>query len=298
MKIESFRQIENTLRKRAAIFAALFFILIRPFAGVAAPSRETYKDLIEKAYNLSLQKDRTQAVSILLNAIKKESKRSPAQKEILAALEQVSKVFYSDKAQQLYELALSMKTTDPAMALSKFQEASRLEPENLSIEIALARQSLASNECDPVLARAAKQKDLLSAIEELRLVAAQAHVCLGKYEDYLALRNGQDVHKSDLQIFWNSLEAEYLFKTTGFQKSLETATNLQKLDHNFPEGSYWESRASAELKLNIDKSAQRYLSLCKTLNSRQQRDYLAEPLLCRRTAEIENLLKKNNNSDI
>jgi hypothetical protein len=299
MKVLSLVEFGNKFQKRAAIFAALFFIpILMPIISLAAPARETYRDLIEKAYNLSLQKDRTQAVGILLSAIKKENKKSPAQKELLAAIEKVSKVFYSDKSQQLYELALSMKSTDPGTALSKLQEAARLEPDNLSIEMALARQSLSINDCDAALTRTMKQKDLYMAVEELRLAAAQADVCLAKYEDFQVLRNAQETKKSELSTFWNSLEAEYLFKTGAFQKSMEIAVNLQKQDNSFPEAHYWEWRTGTELKLKVDKAAQRYLSLCKTINSRLQRQYLPEPQLCRRTTEIETFLKKTNNSEI
>lgn len=279
--------------KRATLVVALFFAKSVP----AAPA-ETYKDIIEKAYNLSLQKDRAQAVSILTGALKREGKKSAAQKELAAALDQVSKVFYSDKAQQLYELGLSLKSTDPATAISKLQEASRLEPDNMSIEIALGRQSLSGGDCDGALTRLNKQKDLLPASEELRLLAAQTSLCLGKFEDYLSYRNSQDTKHSTLAAFWQSAETEYLFKTGAFTKAQDSAEALQKLDTSFPESNYWKWKADTELKQKSDKSAQKYLNLCKTLNSRQFREYLPEPQLCRRTAEIETFLKKNNNSDI
>ena len=143
--------------KRATIFVALFFSL--QCFGV---STETYKDIIEKAYNLSLQKDRTQATAILLAALKRESKKTTAQKEISNALEQIAKIFLSDKAQQLYELGLSLKNTDPQMALGKLQEASRLEPDNLSIEIAMDRISIGSGDCDTAWNRLQKIKEWLS----------------------------------------------------------------------------------------------------------------------------------------
>lgn len=276
--------------KRAALVAALFFA---PQASLA--TTETYRDLIEKAYNLSLQKDRTQAVSILVGALKRESRKSVAQKELASALEQVSKVFYSDKAQQLYELALSLKFTDSPTALSKLQEAARLEPENISIEIALARQLLSNNDCDGASALITKYKDLAPAIEEIRLVQGQAKVCLGQFPAYLAIKNNLDLKQSSFALFWQTLESEYFFKTGAFPKALESALAAQKLDPNLPEAHYWQWKAE---KQKSPKAAQKYLSLCKTLNSRQQRQYLPEPQLCRRTAEIETFLKKNNNSEV
>ncbi len=280
--------------KRATLIVALFFSV----AAKNASSGETYQDIIEKAYNLSLQKDRTQAITLLLGALKKESKKSTAQKELTAALDQVSKVFYSDKAQQLYELALSLKGSDPSLALSKLQEAARLEPENTSIEIAIARLALASGDCAASAGRLLKQKDLVPAIEELRLVAAQTALCQGKFPDYLTHRNTQDSKNTELNAFWQSAELEYLYRTAAFAKVQEGAQTLQKQDSSFPESTYWQWKAEQELKLKSDKTAQKYLNQCKTLNSRQQRVYLPEPMLCRRTTEVETFLKKNNNSEI
>lgn len=279
--------------QRATFFVALFF-------GVTAWSApaETYKDIIEKAYNLSLQKDRGQAMTILINALKKESKKSTAQKELASALEQVSKVFYSDKTQQLYELGLSLKSTDPGTALNKLQEASRLEPDNLSIEIAIGRQILSNGDCSAAAARVSKLQSMAQAVEELRLLAAQAAVCLGKFDDYLAARNGLDLKQSQLATFWQAIEIEYLIKTASFAKAQDLAETLQKSDPTFPESVYWKWKAETETKQRAEKSATRYLSQCKTMNGRLSRQYLPEPNLCRRTAEVETFLKKSNNTEL
>lgn len=276
--------------KRATLSVALFFI-----SGTVSAS-ETYRDIIEKAYNLSLQKDRTQAVSILTGALKRENRKSTAQKELATALEQVAKVFYSDKAQQLYELALSLKSTDTATAVVKLQEASRLEPENTSIEVALARLAISTGDCDGAASRMARQKDLVIAIEELRLLNAQISICQGQFKDYLAIKNSQDPKQLKLILFWKTLESEYFYRTGAFTKALEAAQAAQKIEASFPEPLYWQWKSEIELKQKQSRVPQKYINLCKTLNSRQQRAYLPEPQLCRRTPEIENFLKKNNNS--
>jgi hypothetical protein len=280
--------------KGATLIVALFFILgAKPGGGV-----ETYQDIIEKAYNLSLQKDRNQAVTVLLGALRKESKKSVAQKELSGALEQVSRVFYSDKAQQLYELALSLRTTDPSLALSKLQEAARLEPDNISIEVALARLALSNGDCAGAAGRLLKQKDLVPVLEELRLVAAQTALCQGRFTDYTALRNPAEWKNSSFSSFWQTAEMEYLYRTGAFTKTEDLSLALQKQDPGFPEPLYWQWKTEVELKQKPDKAGQKYLSQCKTLNSRQQRLYLSEPMLCRRTTEVETFLKKNNNSEI
>ncbi|RYZ80683.1 MAG: hypothetical protein EOP06_24895, partial [Proteobacteria bacterium] len=57
------------LRRAAPLGAALFILAaaLSSFAVDLKPRKaETSKDIIEKAYNLSLQKDRSQAVNILV----------------------------------------------------------------------------------------------------------------------------------------------------------------------------------------------------------------------------------------
>ena len=279
--------------KKAAFIAAFLFS-----TSLQAAPGETYKDIIEKAYNLSLQKDRTQSVAILLSALKRESKKSSAQKELSMALDQVAKVFYGDKSQQLFELALSLKTTDPALAVSKFQEAARLEPDNVSIELALARMSLSTGGCDSALNRLQKQKDIAVYVEEVRLAIAQSQVCLGKFEDYLLLRGDADIKKSPLALSWQMVETEYLFKTGSFVKARDLVSSLQKANSNFPEIHYWLWKSAVEMKIKADGSGPKYLTACKGLNSRLTRQFLQEPQLCRRITEVETFLKKNNNSEI
>lgn len=278
--------------KRAAVTAALFFT-----TTAQAGSTETYKDIIEKAYNLSLQKDRAQAVSILLTALKREAKKSSAQRDLAQALNQVSKVFYGDKALQLYELALSLRITDPALGISKLQEAVRLEPENLSIELALARGAIFQGDCDGALSKMLKQKELRFYIEDIKLLQGQAQVCLGKFEDYLINKSEVDPRRSPFSLSWQALEAEYLFKTGNFSKTRELAMTFQKSDRSFPESHYWIWKAEVEMKIGAEVSGQKYLTACKALKGRQIRDYLFEPQLCHRTAEVETFLKKNNNPE-
>ncbi len=282
---------------RAASLAALFFIsTVFGHPAFGAPT-ESYKDIIEKAYNLSLQKDRTQAMSILLGALKKEKKSSVAQKELTAGLNQVSKFFYGEKAQQLYELAISLRATDLNLSVAKLQEASRLEPDNLSIEMAVARNQISSGDCDGAVGRLTKYKDHAAFIEELRLVMDQGAVCTGKFLEYVAHKGEIDLKKSTYSLFWMNLEAEYLFRTAAFSKIIDLTDAIQKIDGNFPEAHYWRWRANVEMKLKEEGVAQKYLSTCKGLNSRQARQYLLEPNLCRHTTEVETFLKKNNNPE-
>ena len=283
--------------KRATVIVALFFSSLS-FAQMQKQNpKETYKDIINKAYNLSLQKDRPQAISMLLGALKREAKKSNAQKELVQALDQITKVFISDKAQQQYELGLSLKFSDPNLAMNKMTEAARLEPENSSIEMAIAHQQMMLGDCDGANAKVVKNKDLAQYLEDWRLISSQIAVCENNFETYVSLKQNGD-SKGPYAIYWLVLESEYLFKNNQAAKAKEIGASVIKLDAQFPEAYYWEWKISQALKIKNTKMAQKYVSMCKTINSRQQRAYFAEPFLCRRTAEVETFLKNNNNAEL
>jgi hypothetical protein len=288
--------------KRAAFTAALFFglslLFSPPIFAKDSGHTETYRDLIEKAYNLSLQKDRTQAVGLLIAAIKREGKKSSSAKELLQALEKVSTIFYSDKAQQLYELGISLKASDLALALSKLQEADRLEPENMEISLELARLSMAQNDCDAAVTRMKKMKDLTDLLDEPHLVLAQAEACAGQLDDYQKNRAQVETKKSPNALYWQMSDVVAAFKAGNFSRAREGAATVQAMDSHFPEAYYWSWKAGQELKTKGESSAQKYLNSCKTLSPRQLRDYSKEPTLCRHTTEVETFLKKMNNSEL
>lgn len=283
----------NLIRvKRATVIVALFVFFQTSFANTLPP-RESYKEIIEKARNLSLQKDRGQAINLLKLALKKEAKKSLAQKELIQALVDLTSMFFSEKAQQLFELGLSLKGSDPAMSMNKLLEAQKNEPDNLGIEIATHQIAISQNECSSVTEKINKNRDLTIYIEEYRLVFAQALLCSGKTQEYLLLKAQNDPKSISLPAFWSVLEQEYLFKAGQLAKVIDLADQGAAN----PESYYWRWRAEVDLKLKGEKTAQKYLNSCKTLNSRQLRELNYEPNLCRRTTEVETYLKKNNNTD-
>jgi hypothetical protein len=277
-----------------------FLVVFNTSGAAAGPQKtETAADIIEKSYTLSLQKERSQATLVLVNAIKRESKKNPkAAKDLTKALEQVSTIFYSDKAQQLYELAVSMKLSDPALASQKLGDALRMEPDHLGILLAQVRVATELGDCSSALSQAKKIKETNPFSEEVDLSISQAAVCSGQFDTYQQLKTTIDEKKNPLAVHWTAVELEYQFKAGNFIRALELSRGLQKLDPLFPEAYYWEWKAQNELKEKSESSASKYMNLCKGLSARSQRQYIAEPFLCRRTTEIETFLKKNNNSNL
>lgn len=281
----------NLFFKRAAFLAALF-ISSKVF-GVSSQKTEGYRDIILKAQTLILQKERAQALNLLNLAIRKESKNPIAIKELTQTVEEVSHTFLSDKAQQVFELALSWRQSDPKTAIQKLAEASSLEPDQASIALEQMRMWMAVGDCAKAYESAKKTLEENPYLSSLSLVFAQATVCNGKFNEYVNIKPNP-VEKIE-QVSWGMVQIEYLFKSGKFAEALSQLDSLEKLEPPFPETQYWKWKVSQELKMVSAIPAQKYLSNCKALSNRQIRNYSLDPYLCRRLTEVETFLKKTHN---
>lgn len=284
------------LSKKATLFrVAAFFV----FFSVAADAQkkksgETYQDIISKAHNLVLQKDRQQAQLILLTAAKAEKIGTKAQKELKKTLTDISKTFLSDKAQQLYELSLSLKRTDLNQAQQKLAEAVRIEPENTTILLESSRQSLTRNECVGSEDFVLKVQKIDPYDEELMLVQAQTQLCGGNLKTLT--RPKETPTNSIYAKEWLILEIEKYFKEKNFVKAKELAAQLKKVDKNHPELGFWVWKIDSELKSVNLEAAQKYIMDCRNLNSHSARRYGLDPWLCQRTSETEAFIKSQSSN--
>ncbi|MDG0814880.1 tetratricopeptide repeat protein [Bdellovibrio svalbardensis] len=283
---------------KAAFFAA--FLSFQMFSSPAfsqskaiANKSETYKDIIEKAYNLSLQKDRQQALNILIAALQKENRPQPVA-DLRKAINDVAHVFISDKAQQMFEAGISLRKTDLTQALGKLNEASRLEPDNTAILSELSRTMIAKGDCSGAQDLMSKQAKLLPYDEELKLTAAQAYVCQSAWVEYGKIYDSNEVRKSPFQKFWLILEVDRYFKTKNYTKAQEIAANLKKIDGKYPEVSYWSWKLVQVAKKPGLEDAQKYVITCKNISANQYRQYMIDPMLCRHVVEVEADLKGSN----
>lgn len=280
---------------RAAVVAALSFSSASLLAQPKTAKSETYKDIIEKAYNLSLQKDRQQALNILANAIKKES-RTPAVGELKKAVSDIAHVFFSDKAQQLYETSVSMRKTDPAQALVKMNEALRIEPDNFEIMNEAARLMIAKGDCAAAADLVLKELKIISFDEELNLTLAQAYACQNKWTDYQIIFEAYGPKKSSLAKYWFPLEIERFLSLKNTAKAQESLGSLRKLDPKYPEIPYWQWRIDQALQKKNRDEALKYVMSCKNISANQYRQYMIDPALCRRVTEFDGELKGLNGS--
>lgn len=273
------------------------FLFILPLTIFAVSKTESYKDIIEKAFNLSLQKERNQAINLLNVAAKKESKKNPqALKDIKEAIEQIATVFYTEKAQQAYELANSVAMTDSGLALTQLRESNKIEPENLTIEGAIIRIMIATGDCSGAEKRVEKWLDIANLNETVALLHAQTKICLGKYDEFKHIKSAViDIKNSTLLTIWQLSEAEVLNKQGQFQKSNELLTEMEGAATSTnvanPEIFYWKFKNNTELKLPADTFGQKYINSCKALTQRSIQSFSFYPFLCKRVTEVESALK-------
>jgi tetratricopeptide (TPR) repeat protein len=253
---------------------------------------ETSKDIIEKAYNLSLQKDRSQAISILVGAAKQEGTRNGNTQDLLKALQQVSYLFYSDRAQQNFELALSLRRTDLPQAQQKIAEALRVEPDNLSVFNEMLRMLLIKGDCSGALDGVAKQRLENPFDENLFLIQAEAQACLGKWDAYAKTRDAFDAKKSSAGKAWAELEVEYQLFSKNLSKAKESVSQLQKMDSKYPELFYWQWRVFSGSERAA--AAEKYLKECKNMTANLYRQYMTNVNLCRKVVEVETASKNTN----
>lgn len=279
---------------RAVLATALSILtLSSSFAQTKTSKSETYKDIIEKAYNLSLQRDRQQALNILSSAISRES-RPQAVSELKKTVSEVSHIFFSDKAQQLFETGVSLRKTDVNQALDKVTEAARIEPDNFAIINEQARLMVAKGDCKAAQEVVQKQLNTVNFDEELKLSMAQALACQGKWVDYQKVADTVTIKKSPQQKFWWALEVDKNLGLKNFVKAQEAAGSLKKTDEKYPEAAYWLWKVDQTQKKTNPMEAQKYVMSCKNISANQYRQYMIDPMLCRRLTEVEGELKGMN----
>ncbi len=269
---------------KTTLFGVVFLFLTD--WSIAAPKTENHTDLISKAQNLILQKDRLQAMNVLIAGLKKENPKSIAYVELKRNLEDLSQLFISEKAQQVYELAITLKKTDINASTQKLTEALRIEPDHLTLLIDLSRNQLVKGDCNSAQDTISKSIQLIPFFEELKLLQAQVYICANQLIEYNQLRATVDIKKTNLVSQWQLVDIEKYDKKGQTNAALEAINVFKNLKLNHPEIYYWSWKLS---KNTAD--GYKYINECKKMSTGAYRQYLMEPQLCRRLSEVESELK-------
>lgn len=135
------------LRQGAAILAALFLFSPLGWTKKNPENLENFHDLISKSQVLLLQRDRNQAAQVLIGAMEREGTKSSAFAELSKALQKTAEIFFSEKAQQAYEVAIAEYPTNKPQTSEKLKDVLKMEPMNGLILKGLSFALLANREC-------------------------------------------------------------------------------------------------------------------------------------------------------
>ncbi len=279
----------------------------------AGTRMETYKNLIEKAQNLTLQRDRLQASQVLIRGIQKESKNSVGYRELTKTLESLASLFYSEKAHGLYSSAESVADAKPKEAADVYAEALRLEDSNLSLLKGLARVQLTLLDCSKAESTTVQAEGIDPFSAEVKLLRLQVLSCQKSFPALKTLLTTEQSELDSVQKYVRGLEVEGALQSASESSPLDLKkvkallSNWESKDGDYPELFFWKWRYNhtlaadedAELKAQSTPTTEglartaalRYMQLCQSLTPRKRRLYELDVRLCRGTDDVDTYLK-------
>ncbi len=292
---------------RATVFSVAFLFLQTTFAAqsVAQPKPplattvpkaenqlETYQDLVQKAQNLTLQQDRLQTSQVLLRGIQRESRGSPAYRELVRVLDDLTSVFYTEKAQNLFATAESVVETKPREAIEQYQEAYKSEDRNVSILKGLARAHLRLNECDRAEARVRSAEEVNPYSGEVKLLRLQTLACQKNF-DVLATRlSARDPELETLEKNLRGLQILDLWHRKESKKAKALVMTWESQSPEYPEVYFWKWEISKDQETTDRVAAGKYVQLCQNLTPRKRKSFSLDVSLCKGKEAAELFLKQ------
>lgn len=261
-------------------------------AAAPVATTETYQNLIEKAQNLSLQKDRLQASQILVRAIAQQSRGSTAYRELTRSLDDLMTTFYTERAQSTFTAAESNLPDKPKEAIEGFTEALRLEDGNVTILKALSRAHLSLGECDKAdgFVRAAEGLDPYAP--EVQLLRLQVLDC--QKSSLLAEKLAGPL---DPAVDVRGLQIKDFLRRDEIKRAKAVDEQWEKSAPEYPEVYYWKWMISktedGSGPAKPDRAAaQKYVQLCQNLTPRKRKSYNLDVDLCKGKEAVDAFLKE------
>lgn len=240
--------------------------------------------------NLLLQKKRPEALKILSASFRDSSETE--RPDLYELYLKASRVFLMDRNQQLYESALQQKKSDLPAAQRQLSESLASEAGHIGLQLEQFRLLILTGECKQAATEADVSRKVISFDEELNLTRAFAHHCQNVLTIPILHQLKSASFRIQKDIIWLTLEG----LMAGKKKKLSEAVlaDLKKMSTSYPETDYLLWKQSLVSKVPKISLATKYLEACKTVSSRQLRQWIADPYLCSRTDEVEIDLGKLN----
>lgn len=255
-------------------------------------SEENFQDLIHKARNLTLQQDRLQASQVLLRGLSRESRGSTAYRELLRTLENLSTVFYTEKAQSLFAAAEAIVDSRPKEALEAYLEAYKVEERNVSILTGLARAYLKTDDCDRADARVKSAEEINPYASDVRLLRLQVLGCQKNFELLAGKLNQKDLDLESNERFVRSIQIQEALSRKDFKKVKMILTQWETSAGDYPEVYFWKWKVSRDGETQDRSAANKYVQLCQALTPRKKRTFAPDVDLCKGKEAVEAFLRE------
>ena len=244
-------------------------------------STETYHDLITKAQNLTLQRDRLQTSQVLIRGLQRESRNSSAYRELSRALEDLTSVFYTEKAQGLFATGESQMESKPHDAVDQFQEALRIEDGNVTILKAIARTNLRLAECSKADSAVKSAEAINPFSSEVKLLRLQVLECQKSYDLLTARLLARDPDLEPVEKFIRGLQMADLIRQKEIKRAKALLASWETQMPDYPEVYFWKWQFAKETGEPERSAALKYAQLCQNLTPRRRKNYILDVDLCK-----------------
>lgn len=252
---------------------------------------------IEQAQALAKKKNRTEACAVLQKSLAETPPAGKSRAKILEALNQISRLFFTDKGQKEFEAGQATMWDSPDMALNHLKSALAIEDENLLILDNIARIQLMKQDCEAAAATVDRAKKINVYASEPAILGLRARVCQKHFDGFKDVAKGIAAADKWEEAYIQYLLAREAVENQSWKKAFELLTKVSEEQPRFPEAYFWMAKAGDELEKDTEAQYQKYVSLCKALTTRDKRRFSLEPKLCANQKDAENELaqKANNN---
>ncbi len=279
---------------KLAVYFLSLFIASAALAQAKVESskqKENYKDIIKKAQNLTVQKDRLQGAKVIVRVLEHDNLSKKNREELKKALQEISSLFYTEKTQKTFEYAKSLLRDSPQESLDKFKQALAEEPSNVTILLWAARNALYRGKCDEAEAYTSNALAVNPFHSYLQLARLQALACVQKFSEFDKALEEYKTIEAEHPLFFSLVMAQNLFHEKKYSRASSYIEKAKEIDRDYPEIYYWEVQIGDKLGESVRNAVLRFVRGCRILSVADYFKYEAEPRLCQQYKSYENEYK-------
>lgn len=229
---------------------------------------------------------------MLIRGIKRETRGSVAFKELTKALDDLTSVFYTEKAQTAFVAGDSIIESKPKEAIEHFITAQRIEEGNLATLKSLARAHLILGDCSKAQAPLTTAEEINPYSAELHLLNLQLLDCRKSHEILATKLQSPAEDLAPLEKFSRGMAMRDLMRKSDLKKARAQLTSWEKEMPDYPETHYWKWQLSLTAGSADRSAAVRYVQACQNLTPRRRKSYILDVDLCKGRVAAENYLKE------